>query len=77
MGARFTLYQDGVEFAFRQVQATGCQLVYTFDDFPPEHISNPAFWQAQAQALGVLEASLGAGPSSDYWTTPPTVPAAR
>jgi hypothetical protein len=75
VGARFTLYQDGVEFAFRQVQATGCQLVYTFDDFPPEHISNPAFWQAQA--LGVLEASLGVGPSPVYWTPPPTIPAAR
>lgn len=74
---RFTFYQDGAEFAFKQVQATGCQLVYTFDGFPPEHISNPQFWQTLAQALGVPEASLGVGPSPAYWTAPPTVPATR
>lgn len=65
----------------KDVEATGCQLTYTHDGFPPEHINNHAFWQALAQALaqalGVPEASLGVGPVSDYWTTPPTVAAAR
>lgn len=75
---RFTFYDNGAQFAMKDVEATGCQLVYTHDGFPPAHISNPAFWQALAQALAVPEASLGVGPaSSDYWTTPPTAPAAR
>jgi hypothetical protein len=74
---RLTFYENGVQFATKDVEATGCQLVFTHDGFPPEHISNPAFWQMLAQALGMPEASLGVGPVSDYWTTPPTVPAAR
>lgn len=55
----------------------GCQFIYTFDGFPPEYISNPAFWQALAQALGVPESSLSVGPTADNWTTTPTVPAVR
>jgi hypothetical protein len=74
---RLTFYENGVQFATKDVEATGCQLIFTHDGFPPEHISNPAFWQMLAQALGVPEASLGIGPVSDYWTTPPTVPAVR
>jgi hypothetical protein len=74
---RLTFYENGVQFATKDVEATGCQLIFTHDGFPPEHISNPAFWQTLAQALGVSEASLGVGPTADNWTTPPTVPAVR
>ena len=73
---RLSFYQDGVNFAVKDIEATGCQLIYTHDGFPPiEHISSPAFWDALASALGVPAASLGAGPIAPYWTTPPTIPA--
>ncbi|MGH2504629.1 MAG: hypothetical protein ACRDID_19140 [Ktedonobacterales bacterium] len=74
---RLTFYENGVQFAMKDVEATGCQFVFAHDGFPPAHISNPAFWQTLAQALGVPESSLGVGPVSAYWTTPPTGPAAR
>ncbi len=73
---RLSFYQDGVNFAVKDIEATGCQLIYTHDGFPPiYHISTPAFWDALASALGVPVASLGVGPIAPYWTTPPTIPA--
>lgn len=71
---RLTFYDNGAPAGVTDIEATGCQMIFTYDGFPPiRHISSPSFWDALAQALGVPVASLGAGPIAPYWTSAPTV----
>jgi len=72
---RLSFSQGGAQFTVKDVEATGCQLIFSHDGFPPEHISNPDFWTLLAHALGVPLASLGVGPTPAYWDAVPTVPA--
>ncbi len=73
---RLTFYDNGAPAGVNDIEATGCQMIFTHDGFPPiRHISSPRFWDALAKALGVPVASLGAGPIAPYWTSAPTVQA--